>query len=100
MDLYVSLEYKHHRDIATRVKLWVDANPKNIFLFQQEPVNSEPFGFKFIFDIQTLYQKKLMVDLGHEKVVVCDTTFETNDIKVLLSIYLQWFIFSRSTWFS
>jgi hypothetical protein len=100
MDLYVSLEYKHHRDIATRVKLWVYANPKIIFSFQQEPLNSKSFGFKLIFDIQTLYQKKLIVDLGHEKVVACDTTFETNDTKVLLSIYLQWFIFSRSTWFS
>jgi hypothetical protein len=33
MDLYVSLEYKHHREVTTRVKLWVDANPKNIFSF-------------------------------------------------------------------
>jgi hypothetical protein len=30
-----------------------------------------------------------MVDLGHEKVVACDTTFGTNDKKVLLPIYLQ-----------
>jgi hypothetical protein len=41
-----------------------------------------------------------MVDLGHEKVVACDTTFGTNDNKVLLPIYLQRFIFSGSTWSS
>jgi hypothetical protein len=33
VDLYVSLEYKHHKDVAISVKLWVDANPKNIFSF-------------------------------------------------------------------
>jgi hypothetical protein len=41
-----------------------------------------------------------MVGLGHEKVVAYDTTFETNDEKVLSSIYPQWFIFPWSTWSS
>jgi hypothetical protein len=39
-----------------------------------------------------------MLDLGYEKVVACDISFETNDKQVLSSIYLQWFIFSGSTW--
>jgi hypothetical protein len=39
-----------------------------------------------------------MLDLGYEKVVACDISFETNDKQVLSSIYPQWFIFSRSTW--
>jgi hypothetical protein len=34
MDSYVSLEYKCHMDVATSIKLWVDANPKSIFSFQ------------------------------------------------------------------
>jgi hypothetical protein len=41
-----------------------------------------------------------MVDLGHEKVVVCDATFGTNDKKILSPIFLQYLIFSRSTWSS
>jgi hypothetical protein len=41
-----------------------------------------------------------MLDLGHEKVVACDTTFGTNNKKVLSSISLQCLIFSRSTWSS
>jgi hypothetical protein len=31
MDSYVSLEYEHNGGIAINIKLWVDANPKNIF---------------------------------------------------------------------
>jgi hypothetical protein len=30
-----------------------------------------------------------MVDLGHEKVVACDTTFETNDTKVYCQFTLN-----------
>jgi hypothetical protein len=35
-----------------------------------------------------------MVDLGHEKAVTCDVTFETNDNKVLSLIFPQCLIFS------
>jgi hypothetical protein len=38
-----------------------------------------------------------MVDLGHENVVACDATFGTND-KILSTIFLQYLIFSGSTW--
>jgi hypothetical protein len=34
MDSYANLEYKHHMDVATSIKLWVDANPKSIFSCQ------------------------------------------------------------------
>jgi len=48
MDLYASLEYKCHRDVATSIKLWVNANPKNAFFFQHELSSLEVFGLKFI----------------------------------------------------
>jgi hypothetical protein len=54
-----------------------------LFFFQQEAIASTSIRLNFFIGIQTTSQKKLMVNLGHQKVVACDATFETNDKKVL-----------------
>ncbi len=83
MDTYVSLEYKCHRDMATNVKLWIDANPNKVFFFQQEVNAPMSIGLNFFIEIQTASQRKLMVDLGHQSAMACDATFKTNEKKVL-----------------
>jgi hypothetical protein len=35
-----------------------------------------------------------MLDLGHEKVVACDVTFQTKDKNIFSPISLQFFIFT------
>jgi hypothetical protein len=72
MDSYVSLEYEHHRDIATNVKLWVDANPKRKIILVK-PFGLESSNLKFTINIQTL----LTLDLVHEKAISCDANFGT-----------------------
>ncbi len=34
VDLYASLEYKNHKDVAISINVWVDANFVNFFFFQ------------------------------------------------------------------
>ncbi len=65
MDIYVSLEYKHHKDITTSIKLSINANPQNVFYFQYELVVTTLIGCKFNIDIQIPYHKKLMLDMGY-----------------------------------
>jgi len=59
------------------------------FFFKEEPFSLESFCLKFTIDFQIPYQRKLMLDLGHEKVVDCDVTFGTNDKNVFSPISLQ-----------
>jgi hypothetical protein len=47
MDMYANLEYKCHQDMATNVRLWVDANPKKMFFFQQKVIASTSTRLKF-----------------------------------------------------
>jgi hypothetical protein len=81
MDMYVNLEYKHHQDVATSVRLWADVNPNKVFFFQQKTIASTTTMLSI--KIQIVSQRKLMVDLGNQRVVKCDVTFRTNDKKVL-----------------
>jgi hypothetical protein len=83
MDMYASLEYKHHQNMATNIRLWADANPNKVFFFQQEAIASTSTRLKFSIKIQIASQRKLMVDLGNQRAVACDATFEINDKNVL-----------------
>ncbi len=38
MDTCVNLEYKHHWDMTTNIRFWINANSNKIFYFQQEPI--------------------------------------------------------------
>ncbi len=87
MDTYVSLGYKCHRDLATSIKLWGDANLDKVFWFQQEIIASTSTKLKFSIEIQVPSQRKLMVNLDHQKAIACDAKFETNDKKVLWDLY-------------
>jgi hypothetical protein len=64
-------------------RLWANANLNNVFFFQQEIIAPTLTELKFSIKNQTTSQRKLIVDLGHQKVVACDATFVTNDKKVL-----------------
>jgi hypothetical protein len=64
------------------------------FVFKQEPFGLESFCLKFIIDFQIPYQRKLILDLGHEKVVACDVTFGTKDKNIFSPISLGCFIFT------
>jgi len=35
VDLYASLEFKNHKDVAININVWVDANYVNFFSFDQ-----------------------------------------------------------------
>jgi xylose isomerase len=87
MDIYVNLEYKHHKNITTSIKLLINAKPQNVFYFQYELLATTMIGSNFSIDIQIPYHKKLMLNLGHQKDVACDVTFGTNE-KVLSSILI------------
>jgi hypothetical protein len=61
---------------------------------KQEPFGSKLFCLKVTIDFQIPYQRKLILDLGHEKVVACDVTFGTKDKNVFSPISFQCFIFT------
>jgi len=54
MDMHASLEYKCNWVVAINVRLWVDANPGKVFIFQQEIIASTLIGLKFPIKIQTV----------------------------------------------
>lgn len=83
MDMYVSLEYKHHPNVATNIKFWVDANFSKMLFFQQEAIGSKSIGLEFFIEIQIVSHINIMVDLGHQRVVACDVTFGINYNKIL-----------------
>ncbi len=53
MHMHVSLEYKCNWVMTISVRLWVDANPDKVFIFQQEIIASTLIGLKFPIKIQT-----------------------------------------------
>jgi hypothetical protein len=54
MDTYASLEHKCNWDVATGVKLWANANPDNVFFFQQKIIAMMSARLKFFIEIQTV----------------------------------------------
>jgi hypothetical protein len=66
--------------------MWVQDNVDNIFYFQE--TNHEPTrrlltqNMSFTIGIQTLWPKEMMLTHGHEKGVVIDATFGTDEIKI------------------
>ncbi len=67
--------------------MWVKQNINLMFYYQEIGVEVDGGltgqNMFFILGIQTLWQKEMMVELGHQGVVVGDTRFGTNDKKVI-----------------
>ncbi len=67
--------------------MWVFENKDKIFFYQEFEVEAEgtlqeSYNMPFTIDIQTKWQKEMMLCHGHESGVSIDVTFGTNDKKV------------------
>lgn len=80
-------EYQKHDNDAESVKLWVQANAKDVFYFQE--LKSSPVtttltaeNVPFVIDIQFQFQFRMMLEHRHESIVSMDATFGTNHHRV------------------
>jgi hypothetical protein len=67
--------------------MWVQQNTNLVFYYQKTKVDVDG-GFigqnmPFILNIQTPWQREMMIEHGHQKGVVVDVTFGTNEKKVI-----------------
>ncbi len=79
--------YWLHKCDGKSVCMWVEQNNNLMFYYQEIGVEVDGGligqNMFFILSIQTLWQKEMMVELGHQGVVVGDVSFGTNDKKVI-----------------
>jgi hypothetical protein len=81
--------YKKHPNDAELVRMWVQANPQQVFYYhevgdKEVPVKGELTGenMLFVIGIQNQFQFQMMLEHGHESAVSLDATFGTNQGKV------------------
>jgi hypothetical protein len=83
--------YKKYPNDAKSVRLWVQANPDQVFFYQEfgdmktallGELNGE--NMPFVIGIQNQFQFEMMLEHGHESAVSLDATFGTNQPKVRL----------------
>jgi hypothetical protein len=88
--------YERHPNDAESVRLWIQANPDQVFFYQEfgdvkialpGELNGE--SMPFVIGIQNLFQFQMMLEHGHESVVSLDATFGTNQPKVRLPTFLE-----------
>jgi hypothetical protein len=67
--------------------MWVEQNTNLMFYYQEIGVEVDGGLIRqnlfFILGIQTLWEKEMMVEFGHQGVVVGDASFGTNDKKMI-----------------
>jgi hypothetical protein len=89
-DLRKNIYEKHPNDTES-VRLWVQANPDQVFFYQEfgdmktalpGELNGE--NMPFVIGIQNQFQFEMMLEHGHESAVSLDATFGTNQPKVRL----------------
>ena len=76
---WYKLHYQKHRDDTISIQMWIMENPEAIFYHQENLASSNQ---AYILGIQLPWQKKKLLDFGHNSVVACDATFSTNKYKV------------------
>jgi hypothetical protein len=81
--------YEKHSNDAESVRLWVQANPQQVFYYQEVGdtetlVKGELTGenMPFVIGIQNQFQFQMMLEYRHESAVSLDATFGTNQGKV------------------
>jgi hypothetical protein len=81
--------YEKHPTNAESMRFWVQANPQQVFFYQEfgdmkTPLPRELNGenMPFVIGIQNLLQFQMMLEHGHESAVSVDATFGTNQLKV------------------
>lgn len=80
-------EYQRDDNDAESVKMWVEANPDDVFFYRlvkKGPVSGTltAANLPFVIGIQNEFQFKMMLQHGHESIVSMDATFGTNHWKV------------------
>jgi hypothetical protein len=81
--------YEKHPNDAESVHLWIQANPQQVFFYQEfgdlkTPLPKELNGenMSFVIGIQNQFHFQMMLEHGHESTVSLDATFGTNQPKV------------------
>lgn len=82
--------YMLHKNDAQSVRMWVERNPDKVFYYTESnkqkpvPVPGELTGanMPFTIGIQTDWQRKMMLQHGHNGGISIDATFGTNERKV------------------
>jgi hypothetical protein len=94
-DLRKNIYEKHPNDTES-VRLWVQANPDQVFFYQEfgdmktallGELNGE--NMPFVIRIQNQFQFHMMLEHGHESAISLDATFGTNQPKVQLPTCLE-----------
>jgi hypothetical protein len=88
--------YERHPNDAESVRLWVQANPAQVFFYQEFgdmktalPRELNGKNMPFVIGIQNQFQFQMMLEYRHESAVSLDATFDTNQPKVRLPTYLE-----------
>jgi len=64
------------------------------FFFSKNHLAQNCFASNLLLTSRFHTKEKLVLDLGHEKVVACDVTFQTKDKNIFSPISLQCLIFT------
>lgn len=91
-------EYQRDDNDAESVKMWVEANPDDVFFYRLVKKGTvsgtlTSANLPFVIGIQNEFQFKMMLQHGHESIVSMDATFGTNHWKVR-PIYFDFVSFS------
>jgi hypothetical protein len=79
--------YQLHKNDAKSVNMWVQQNTNLVFYYQGTRVEVDGGltrqNMPFTLGTQTPLQKEMMIKHGHQRGVVVDATFVTNEKKVI-----------------
>jgi ubiquinone/menaquinone biosynthesis C-methylase UbiE len=78
--------YRLHKNDAKNVNMWVQQNTNSMFYYQETRVEVDGGltrqNMLFTLGTQTLWQREMMIEHGHQGGVAVDITFGTNEKKV------------------
>jgi hypothetical protein len=81
--------YELHKNNAKSICIWFKENTNSMFYHQKvgEEMDGHLIGqnMPFILGIQTPWQREMIVEYWHQGGVAIDTTFQTNEKKVIHS---------------
>jgi len=79
----VQKTYQLHKNNVKNVCMWVQQNTNLVFYYKKTRVEMDGDvtrqNIPFTLGIQTPWQREMMIEHGHQKDVVVDATFGTNE---------------------